>query len=90
MNETNRVEMEFVNELDPSLIKAAREKGGVWVDIIKQFINDENAKNVVLTFKNEADRKMCKSCLHAYKKKHNLDIVFGNYGPGIKIYISKA
>ena len=89
MEETKRVEFEFVDELDKDLIEASK-TGGIWVDIFREFMANEDAKNVILTFKSTADRASCKNSLRQFKQKYNLDYTYGNYGPGIKLYIVKA
>lgn len=78
---------EFLDELDLSLVEEPRK--GKWVPIFKEFMKSDK-KNCIVSFKNEDERKSCKASLMAMKRKHGIQIVYGNYGPGIRIYISKA
>lgn len=79
---------DFLDELDASLMEDIS-RGGRWVDIFKEFMRD-NRKYCVISFKNKSEKTSCLCSLRKLKKDKNLDLTFGNYGPGIKIYIAKA
>lgn len=84
MEKTN---YEFLDELDLSLIQTSkREK---WVGIFKEFMESDQ-KYCLISFANEQERKLCKASLGRLKRKNNLQIVYGDYGNRIQIYISKA
>lgn len=79
--------VEFVDAIDESLIEM-RKTGGIWVDIFREFLQND-AKYVVLSFKNNEDRNSCKCSLTQFRNNNNVDLTWGNYGPGIKLYIAK-
>lgn len=89
MKETNAI-MEFLDELDLELMKRRSvAKGGRWIDDFRKFLETAEAQNAVITFPNEKERRNCKSALIAFKKRYDYDLSYGNYGPGIKMWISK-
>ena len=89
MKETN-ISMEFLDELDPELMKRPSvARGGRWIDDFRTFLQSNEAQNAVITFPNEKERRNCKSALVSFKKRYNYDLSYGNYGPGIKMWISK-
>lgn len=87
---SNKVELEFLDELDNDLMVARRaNRSGVWVDIFRDFLTNEH-KYVVISFKNTKERTTCVNSLRRFKQKYNLDFTFGNYGPGVRLYIAKS
>lgn len=81
---------EFLDELDASLMKELKKRDeGCWIDIFRAFMVSD-MKNCVITFKNANERRNCLQSIRAWKQKYNIQITYGNYGPGLKIYIVKA
>lgn len=75
---------ELTNELDFSLIN----ERNTWASKFEEFMNSDS-KYAIFSFSNMNERKACKNALRAFKKKNNIDITFGDYGPGIKVYVAK-
>ena len=84
-------EFEFLDELDESLMSefGHNDSWGKWVYIFRNFMKSDK-RNCVITFKNKKERASCISSLNTWKNKHDIDLIIGNYSPGIRIYIVKG
>ena len=89
MSET-KVNYEFLNELDAELMlpKFAGCKGK-WVGVFREFMASES-KYVLISFATKEEKASCLSCLTSFKKRYNLDLTWGRYQPGIRIWVAKA
>lgn len=88
-NKTGNV-YEFLDELDPELMSELSDKTfGRWVSIFREFMESDK-KNCLISFKNPAERRSCLNSLNKWKSKYKLNIIVGNYKPGIRIYIVKC
>lgn len=81
---------EFVNELNPELMEElGNSKFSKWTYIFREFMKSDQ-RYCVLTFANTDEKNSCLTSLRSWKSRYNLQITYGNYKPGIKIYIAKA
>lgn len=81
---------EFVNELNPEFMEElGNSRFSKWTYIFREFMKSDQ-RYCVLTFANMDEKNNCLASLRSWKSRYNLQITYGNYKPGIKIYIAKA
>ena len=88
-NKKYSAEVEFLDELDPELMSELGLCRSAWTPIFRDFL-DSDRNNCVITFKNSKDKRSCLQSLRNWKSRYGLNIVFGNYSPGDRIYIVKG
>jgi len=76
MENNNKIEFTFLDDLDLSLIeKDGSGTNGRWANIIREWVNS-GAKACKLTCANLAEKKRCKSALYNFIRDHKLDWTF--------------
>jgi len=86
--ENNKIEFEFLDDIDLSEIEAV-DRTGRWSRIFKEWINS-NKKAVKLSLKSANERTLCRSSLYAFMRKYHLDWTVVSEKNTYNVYIVRA
>lgn len=86
--ENNKIEIEFLDDIDLSEIESV-DRDGRWSMILREWIKS-GTKACKLTCANQKEKTRCKSALTGFIKAHNLDWTFVGERGTNNVYVVRA
>ena len=84
---TEKRDVEFLDELDENRMRGIKRTN--WNEIIDSFLESDK-RFCTITFKNLKERRNFLIAVRKRIKEDHVNLVYGNYSPGIRIYIAKS